>query len=251
MAKGKIILLNGTSSSGKTSIAKELQRISDEPYLQLGIDNFINLLPKRYFGIEPADNEPAYEGFKWILPVGETMKARIKGFISSPTSSVTQMIDEYKRAIEELGLSDSIMQKGVKIETGSVFKQLISGMHHSIVSLASSGNNVIFDHVLLEREWLIECVHLLSDFQILFVGVRCPIEVTEKREQERGNRFFGQARGHFDSVHFHQLYDLEVDTSILTPQDCAMQVKDRLHNGPLGDASSQLRAVDLMAKSKP
>ncbi len=45
---GKIILLNGTSSAGKTSILKELQRILPEPYLDAGIDKFIWMLPPRY-----------------------------------------------------------------------------------------------------------------------------------------------------------------------------------------------------------
>lgn len=45
---GKIIILNGTSSSGKTSILKELQKQLPEPYLDAGIDKFIWMLPKRY-----------------------------------------------------------------------------------------------------------------------------------------------------------------------------------------------------------
>ena len=48
MKPGKIILLNGTSSAGKTSILKELQRILPEPYLDAGIDKFIWMLPSRY-----------------------------------------------------------------------------------------------------------------------------------------------------------------------------------------------------------
>ncbi|MEE4194761.1 MAG: chloramphenicol phosphotransferase [Anaerolineae bacterium] len=45
---GKIIILNGTSSAGKTSILKELQRILPEPYMDAGIDKFIWMLPSRY-----------------------------------------------------------------------------------------------------------------------------------------------------------------------------------------------------------
>lgn len=33
--KGKIILLNGVSSAGKTSLAKKLQEVLDEPYFHL------------------------------------------------------------------------------------------------------------------------------------------------------------------------------------------------------------------------
>jgi chloramphenicol 3-O phosphotransferase len=45
---GQIILLNGTSSSGKTSIVKALQEILDEPFLDAGVDKFIWMLPRRY-----------------------------------------------------------------------------------------------------------------------------------------------------------------------------------------------------------
>jgi chloramphenicol 3-O phosphotransferase len=36
-----IILLNGTSSSGKTSIARELLRVLPEPYFFFSIDQFL------------------------------------------------------------------------------------------------------------------------------------------------------------------------------------------------------------------
>jgi chloramphenicol 3-O-phosphotransferase len=45
---GKIILLNGTLSSGKSSIVSALQDILEEPFLNAGIDKFIWMLPWRY-----------------------------------------------------------------------------------------------------------------------------------------------------------------------------------------------------------
>lgn len=45
---GTILILNGASSSGKTSILKELQTTLSEPYLDAGIDKFIWMLPARY-----------------------------------------------------------------------------------------------------------------------------------------------------------------------------------------------------------
>lgn len=48
MHPGTIILLNGASSSGKTTILVELQDLFPEPYLNAGIDKFIWMLPKRY-----------------------------------------------------------------------------------------------------------------------------------------------------------------------------------------------------------
>jgi chloramphenicol 3-O-phosphotransferase len=41
MSPGMIILLNGASSSGKTSILKDLQDILEEPYVDAGLDKFL------------------------------------------------------------------------------------------------------------------------------------------------------------------------------------------------------------------
>ena len=42
---GKVILLNGTSSAGKTSVAAALQRQLGQHYVLLGIDQFLSALP--------------------------------------------------------------------------------------------------------------------------------------------------------------------------------------------------------------
>src|SRR5215475_11779641 len=43
-----IILLNGTSSAGKTTLAKALQDTLPTPYLLVGIDTVVFALPNRY-----------------------------------------------------------------------------------------------------------------------------------------------------------------------------------------------------------
>jgi len=52
MTQGTIIFLNGTSSSGKTSIARALQKSLDEPYLYLSVDSFLDMLPEQCFSGE-------------------------------------------------------------------------------------------------------------------------------------------------------------------------------------------------------
>ncbi len=48
MMPGTILLLNGTSSSGKTTLLKTLQATLTEPFLDAGLDRFLWMLPKRY-----------------------------------------------------------------------------------------------------------------------------------------------------------------------------------------------------------
>lgn len=45
MKYGQVILLNGTSSAGKTSIARSLQALLSEPYLIVPLDAFLEMFP--------------------------------------------------------------------------------------------------------------------------------------------------------------------------------------------------------------
>jgi chloramphenicol 3-O phosphotransferase len=130
---------------------------------------------------------------------------------------------------EVLGLTT---QAGAMGEPGLLGHQLMAGMHQAIAALARAGNNVIADHVIVHPSWLYTCAQLFSDLPAYFVGVRCPLEVVEAREQARGNRTLGQARAQFDVVHAQAIYDLEVDTSLLTPLECAWQIQHHLQAGP-------------------
>jgi chloramphenicol 3-O phosphotransferase len=47
---GTIVHLNGIPSAGKTSIGRALQSALNEPFLLLGVDTFLGLLPRRTFG---------------------------------------------------------------------------------------------------------------------------------------------------------------------------------------------------------
>ena len=189
MAKGNIIFLNGTSSSGKTIIAKTLQQILDETYLHCSVDSFFEmLLPEKY--ISPDGTvEISKEDF-------ETLQALIP--------------------------------------------KVISGMHHCIPALASEGINLIVDQVLQSPAWLNDCVDLLADFPVLFVGAQCPLEGLERREQER-DREPGLARRQFDVVHAHKVYDVEVDTFTHSPMECAVQIEEALHNSHPPMAFARLR----------
>jgi len=49
MATGTTLILNGTSSSGKTTLIRMLQVALNQPFLEFGLDKLIWMLPKRYF----------------------------------------------------------------------------------------------------------------------------------------------------------------------------------------------------------
>jgi chloramphenicol 3-O phosphotransferase len=179
---GRVILLNGTSSSGKTTLIRALQAALPDPWLEIGIDRFVFSLPKRYL------DQPLWsEVFRYVRP-------------------------------------DGAADGPFMIETGPLGRRLVSGMHGTVAALAAEGLDVIVDHVLLEPGWLDECRRLWAGYRTLVVGVRCPLEVVVAREATRKDRTIGQAAAQFDVVHRWGGYDLEVDTSVLSPEEAATRI---------------------------
>ena len=100
---------------------------------------------------------------------------------------------------------------------------------------------MIVDHVLESEQWLIECATSLRDFEVLFVGVKCPLEELERREHARGDRQIGFARMQSERVHRYGEYDFEIDTHRNTPEECAQQLMDLLLSGQKGLAFDRIR----------
>lgn len=130
-----------------------------------------------------------------------------------------------------LGLAD---QAGI---TGHL---LFSAMHHAILAASRQGMHVVADHVLVEPGWLEECARLFQHESAWLVGVRCPLEILEEREKSRRNRTLGQARLQYNKVHQPGIYDLEVDTSRLSPAECALKIKEMVTAGQSPTAFRQI-----------
>jgi chloramphenicol 3-O phosphotransferase len=56
----QIIYLNGPSSSGKTTLAKALQEEFEQPFLHIGIDRVIGMMPVK---LNNWDGGEALQGF--------------------------------------------------------------------------------------------------------------------------------------------------------------------------------------------
>ena len=52
----------------------------------------------------------------------------------------------------------------------------------------------------------------------------CSSDLLEAREQARGDRVLGRARGLVDVVHTFMPYDVMVDTGTLSPEECVAAV---------------------------
>jgi chloramphenicol 3-O phosphotransferase len=115
----------------------------------------------------------------------------------------------------------------VVIKTGVVAERLLTGMRRSVAALASAGNHLIVDDVMVDGE-LDDYRSLLSAFDVSVVGVYASLHVLEARERQRSDRMVGLARWQFDKVHAGRDYDFTVDTSLATPLECAELIKAAL-----------------------
>ncbi len=120
------------------------------------------------------------------------------------------------------GLHDG--KPSVEIKVGPAAERAFRGMRFAMAAMAREGNNLIIDDVLLGND-AAEYAEALAGLTVHWVGVFAPLEVLEERERRRGDRDIGLARWLFDRVHAGIRYDLELDTSRTTPEDCALRVK--------------------------
>ena len=203
MPTGRVIVLNGTSSSGKSTLMRALQARLDGAWLGVGIDTVVFALPKRYL------DQPLW-------------------------SEVFRYVDAEPGA-----------EAPFRIETGDLGQQLVDGLHRMVTSLADAGLSVIVDHVLLDPDWVVDLAGRLAGHEVLFVGVRCPRDVVVVRERDRNDRTIGQALAQIDVVHRAGGYDLEVDTSVLSPEAAAKVVARAVEAGMPPRAFANLTAPDI------
>lgn len=172
--KLQIIYINGPSSSGKTTLVKALQQEFDMPFLHIGIDRVIAMMPEK---LNNWEGGPAPLGFSW------------------------------KPSIDETG---TVVHE---IQAGPFARKMNCTLKELVLTLARMGHRVIVDDVSLGKGEVDEWREALRDFNVLWVGIKAPLNVLEEREKERGNRMHGSARAQHLKVHRDVAYDLEFDTS--------------------------------------
>ena len=100
---------------------------------------------------------------------------------------------------------------------------MIKASHSYWAACAAAGLDQVID-VWLAPEQPAGLQDALVAANTLWVGVHCPLGVTEQRERERGDRTVGTARGQYARVHTFRKYDVDVDTSVAAPRECAQAI---------------------------
>jgi len=152
---GRIILLNGASSSGKSSLARAVQARIEEPFWHISIDHL------RDSGVLPTARIRSGE-FQWA-----TMR-------------------------------DAFFE----------------GFEASLLAYVRCGNNLIVEHIMESRDWLLRLARLLEGQDVFFVGLHCDLAELERREIARGDRRIGDARRDYHRIHSYCRYDVELDSAV-------------------------------------
>jgi chloramphenicol 3-O phosphotransferase len=182
-----LIVLNGPSSVGKSSIIHALQEIWPRPLFTSGIDAFIVGWPESHVSVPGDDGSPAAPSAMRIVP-GE-----------GPEPS---WIPEY----------------------GHEFHAVLQIAHEMWAAMSASGIDVVVDHVILDSTIRQQARHTLSS--AFWVGVTCDEDELIRREAARGDRFLGFASGTAAVVHRDMTYDLTVDTTSVSSEELARQIRD-------------------------
>ncbi|QHE62469.1 AAA family ATPase [Rossellomorea vietnamensis] len=172
-----MIILNGGSSSGKTTLAKCLQHSFSEPWLRFSIDDLIESMP-------------------------DAMLKKDSGIKLNEDGSVSP---------------------------GTEFRELEAAWMHGIGEMARRGAKIIIDDVFLSglegrQTW----ETALEGLQVLWVGVFCDSSVAAAREKERGDRIEGMAVSQATIVHKGMNYDVAVDTSKSSAEECIRLIKQQV-----------------------
>lgn len=195
---GQIVVINGPSSVGKTSTAKALQLQLDPQFLRLSDDSWIlDVWPKE-------DRGDLGTGYVGVTPTElDKPEPDNIALVFSP--------DGYR---------------------------IMEGLYIAIQALSLQGYNIIVDVTFWERRFLEDCVRHLQELPVLLVRLHCPLEIILERFEARPDaQDLDVGLAHFwfhRTAEVDQLidYDLELDTSTLTPEQCATQIANLLDRKP-------------------
>ncbi|MGI0116053.1 chloramphenicol phosphotransferase CPT family protein [Zooshikella sp. RANM57] len=186
-----VLFLNGTSCSGKSSIATELQAILPDYYLHIGIDHFIAMMPSKSNDLEGNSEK---EGFYW----------------------------------KEISLPDNT--SGYQIQSGSYAIKVNNAYRKTVANLVNSGLRLIVDDVTNGEAEMKIWRSILAQYKVAYIAVHCDLDILENRERNRKNRKQNTAKEQFYRVHQGINYDFSVDTTKNSTKTCAKAIAQFIQN---------------------
>ena len=165
-------------------------------------------------------------------------------------------VDTFKERIVPKRYSPAIGLRpgGERPDLEPLIAVLYAAMYESIAAHSRLGLNVAadvghHDSYSTPQGILANSARRLNGLPVLFVGIRCPIEVIMERRRNTWGAVAADepvprtVRLWQREVHIPGIYDLEVDTSLLSPEECAEVIRRRLEDGPPPSAFERLAGM--------
>ena len=106
------------------------------------------------------------------------------------------------------------------------------GYHACVHALASTGFNLIIDDDLPDDVVGTYMADIIERYNVILIGIRCPLDELTKRESQRPDRTVGSARRGFETIGAGIEYDLVIDSSQRTPSQAASEIARFLQEHP-------------------
>src|SRR5581483_8569549 len=171
----KVIFLNGCASAGKTTLAKEIQNLSEEKYLYIPIDTLFGAMPKNIVGFD----QKAEEGFRYV--------------VDSKTGKLTEM-----KVSPWAGKVFSCLPKVVKLLADNGLNVIFCECNF----VKKNNTKPLIDYYKL----------LFSNHEFYIINVKIrDLETLEQREKASRDRIIGMAKLFYQNEkNFDYTYDLVV-----------------------------------------
>ncbi len=204
------ILVNGASSSGKSTLCRALHdRLTDladgDPaaaFARVAYDDLGLLIPDRLFPIS------------FVKMQKDADLSRLASRVPFDGRASWEYVDDSHAAGKHGG------SPRTRVVFNSYGERLLAGLHRSWGAHLQLGTHLVIDHFLQDPEWYEDFMRVLkqSGARVFSVGVFCSLAELERRESTRADgktegRPLGLARRSDELCHSHLLvYDLTVHT---------------------------------------
>lgn len=155
------------------------------------------------------------------------------------------------RYLPVMGLRPGGGRQDIETLVPILYRALYESIAHSRVELNVVVDVGHHDAYAVPQGILPDCARRLSGLPVLFVGVRCPLETIMERRRNTGWATGSPPEAPVPKpvrlwqreVHIPGNYDLEVDTSVLSPEACAAAIRQHLDHGPPPSAFQRIAAM--------
>ncbi len=176
-----IIFLNGTSSSGKSTVSEILLQRLGDGWLYFNMDDYLSMLGPKFFGLHPDNKE------------------------------ITQPNDVCYAKKHADGTYEII--------TGELCSRLFSTIPDVLALLAVQGFNIIVDSFITTMAELNSYKEKLNKYNFFCVYLNASENVITVREELRGNRLKGSAIHWLKKIECKDAFDLKINTDENSPHD--------------------------------